>query len=99
MNQSKQRIKLILWSATGIQTNALYLIFTLALVYSSKTEVRPQSVLEIFLPLLVLSLCLSILTMMKGFNEDKKLEWGLLWLGIFNIPSIIGFIISLTMMF
>jgi hypothetical protein len=34
---------------------------------------------------------------MKGFNEEKKLEWGLIWLAFFNIPSIVGFIIALTM--
>lgn len=97
MEHSQKRIKQLLWFTAGIQTHALYLIIILILLFGVKTDINPRPVLEIFISLLALSLCLSVLTMMKGFNEEKTLNWGLLWLAVFNIPSIVGFIIALTM--
>ena len=97
MDKSQKRVKQLLWFTVGIQTHVLYLIIILILLFGIKTNVNPRPVLEIFISLLALSLCLSLLAILKGFNEEKKLEWGLMWLAIFNIPSIVGFIIALIL--
>jgi len=94
MDKSQKRVKQLIWSALGIQTHLLYLVIVLFLLYGTEEFTNPQSVLEIFIPLVVLSLCLSILTMMKGFNDEKTLKWGIIWLAIFQIPSIVGLVLT-----
>ena len=94
MSTSQKRINLLLWSSSGIMTNIFYIIIVLLLLESPETTVNPRLVLEPFLPLVVLSLILSIFIITYGLRQEKETKWGLIWIAIAHIPSIFGLVLA-----
>jgi len=94
MSTSQKRINLLLWSSSGIMTNIFYIIIVLLLLESPETTVNPRLVLLPFLPLVGLSLILSIFIITYGLRLVKETKWGLIWLALFHIPSIVGLVLA-----
>ena len=94
MSTSQKRINLLLWSSSGIMTNIFYIIIILLLLESPETTVNPRLVLESFLPLVGLSLILSIFIITYGLGQEKETKWGLIWIAITHIPSIVGLVLA-----
>jgi hypothetical protein len=94
MTKSQERINTLVWSAAGIQTNLLYIFIIVFLTYNGNYEGEPSNVFSIFIPLVVLSIVLSVITILKGLKQKKSTTWGLNWIAIFHIPAIVGLIIA-----
>ena len=94
MSTSQKRINLLLWSSSGIMTNILYIMIVLLMLESPVITVSPRLVLETFLPLVGLSLLLSIFIITYGLRQEKETKWGLIWLALFHIPSIVGLVLA-----
>jgi hypothetical protein len=94
MTTSQKRINLLLWSSSGIMTNILYIMIVLLILESTVITVSPRLVLEPFLPLVGLSLLLSLFIITYGLRNEKKTNWGLLWIAITHIPSLVGLILA-----
>ena len=94
MSTSQKRINLLLWSSSGIMTNIFYIIIVLLLLESPVITVSPRLVLEPFLPLVGLSLLLSLFIIIYGLRQEKETNWGLIWIAITHIPSLVGLILA-----
>ena len=94
MSTSLKRINLLVWSSSGVMTNIFYIIIVLVLLESPTFTGNPRSVLEVFLPLVGLSLLLAIYIITYGLRHEKETKWGLIWIAITHLPSIVGLVLA-----
>ena len=94
MDNSQRNINKLIWFSSGIMTNIFYIIIVLALLFQSNFEAQPSDVLPIFLPCVGSTLILSSLVIYKGLKDNKSLNWGIIWLAVFHLPSLIGLILA-----